>query len=228
MIGRSKQSYHVLRAGHTLRLTSATQTRGTPCACQAHRFEELGDVDLVVQALAPTRFEDKVARERLSRCRLERSELDRLVERVARAIGKVVKRLHAKGLTEGMCCERERGKQKKKKSAQKVKGSGESICWLTPQIGLKPVGVNDGDVGLNGEQRRAGLGNVLGDVSSSTSQDLVNGRNAVLRRLDLDKVDRLQGEKSEHASQCLHTQGAAVSEARRTSCSRGVAIKNEE
>lgn len=161
---------------------------GTPCAL-SHRFEELGDIDLVVQALAPARFEDKVARERLSRRRLERSQLDRLVERVARAIRKVVERLHAESLTEGMGCERG---GKGKVSSGLIKECAK-YCWLTPQVGLESVGVDDGNVGLNGEQRRAGLGNVLGDVPSSTRQDLVNGRNAVLRRLDLDKVDRLQG-----------------------------------
>lgn len=69
-------------------------------------------------------------------------------------------------------------------------------CLLTPQIGLETVGVDDGNVGLNCEQRRAGLGNVLGDMPSSASQDLVNGRDAVLRRLDLDKVDRLRGNQT--------------------------------
>jgi len=112
--------------------------------CDHVALEELGDVDLqgekvgdevsnedararetrreprerthlVVETLAPPRLEDKVARERLCRCRLERAQLDRLVERVARADGPVVERLEAEGLAERVRCgraKRERGKGK--------------------------------------------------------------------------------------------------------------------
>lgn len=61
----------------------------------------------------------------------------------------------------------------------------------TAKVGLEAVGIDDGDVGLDGEQGRARFRDVLGDVSSPPREDLVDGRDAVLRRLDLDEVDGL-------------------------------------
>jgi hypothetical protein len=66
---------------------------------------------------------------------------------------------------------------------------------LTLRVGakvrLESVGVDDGDVSLNGVEGRSGLGNVLGDVPTTPSEHLVDGRYAILWCLDLDKVDGL-------------------------------------
>jgi hypothetical protein len=59
------------------------------------------------------------------------------------------------------------------------------------QIGLESVGVDDGDIGLDGVEWRAGLGNVLGDVPSTPRENLVDCWDAILGRLNLDKVDGL-------------------------------------
>ena len=47
-----------------------------------NRLEEFRDVDLVVETFSPSRLENEVTREGLRRCRFERSQLDRLVQRV--------------------------------------------------------------------------------------------------------------------------------------------------
>lgn len=85
--------------------------------------------------------------------------------------------------------ERERARNVSFPALQRVGKRGQG---RTPQVRLEAVGVDDGDVGLDGEQGRARLGDVLGHVATAACEDLVDGRNAVLRGLDLDKVDRLR------------------------------------
>lgn len=91
---------------------------------------------------------------------------------------------------------------------------------VRPEVRLEAVGVDDGDVGLDGVERGTGLGNVLRDVPSSTCEDLVDRRDAVLRCLDFDVVDGLR-EGSQRRSE---GEGGR----RRTSCRRGVAMRKEE
>lgn len=66
-----------------------------------------------------------------------------------------------------------------------------SLC-VRSEIRLESVGVDDGDVSLDGVQRRSRLGQVLRYVSTATGEDLVDGWYTVLRSLDLDVVDGLQ------------------------------------
>lgn len=63
---------------------------------------------------------------------------------------------------------------------------------VSAKVRLESIGVDDGDVSLDGVKGRSGLGNVLRDVTTTPSEHLVDGRYAILWCLDLDKVDGLQ------------------------------------
>lgn len=90
------------------------------------------------------------------------------------------------------------------------------------EVRLEPVGVDDGDVGLDGVERGTRLGDVLGDVPSSTCKHLVDGRNAILRCLDFDVVDGLCAGRSQRRS------AGGKEGGERTSCRRGVAMRKDE
>lgn len=81
---------------------------------------------------------------------------------------------------------------------------------VSAQVGLEPVGVDDRDEGFDGVQRRAGLGDVLHDVPSSSSEDGVDGRDTIRWRLNLDVVDWLHQPRS-----CLRTPRIDFSDRRR-------------
>lgn len=115
-------------------------------------------------------------------------------ERLTRADGPMVESLQAEGLT----------------------------LSVSAQVRLESVGVDDGNVGLNGVEGRSGLGDVLGNVTTTPSEHLVDGRYAILWCLDLDKVDGLY--ESRESARC----GGRERRHKRTSCRRGVAMRKEE
>lgn len=59
------------------------------------------------------------------------------------------------------------------------------------EIRLESVGIDDGDVGLHGVEGRSRFGDVLRHMTTAASEHLVDCWDAVLRRLNLDKVDGL-------------------------------------
>lgn len=59
------------------------------------------------------------------------------------------------------------------------------------KVGLESVGIDDRDEGFDGVEGRACFGNVFGDVTSTTSKDGEDGRDAVCWCLDFDGVHGL-------------------------------------
>jgi hypothetical protein len=104
-------------------------------------FEVLGDGDLVVESLPSSSLEDKVTRKVLSRCRLERSQYDRLVQRVTWLW---IHRQSSYRRKREMGRTRTDGPMVKGLEAERL-----SLC-VRSEIRLESVGVDDRDVSLDG------------------------------------------------------------------------------
>mmetsp|Transcript_28556 Transcript_28556/g.64656 ORF Transcript_28556/g.64656 Transcript_28556/m.64656 type:complete len:277 (+) Transcript_28556:501-1331(+) len=133
-------------------------------------IEKLVDRDILREALAPPSLDHKFTRQVRRRLRLQWPQCDVLVERIARDDGPMIEGGEAEGL---------------------------SLC-VRAKIGLKPKRVDDGDERLEQRQRGARTGTFLHDVSAPPSQDGVNGGDAIERRRDLNREDRLHDARRRH------------------------------
>lgn len=60
------------------------------------------------------------------------------------------------------------------------------------KIGLETIGIENRDKGMYSVQWRAGFRGILGDVTSASGKNSVDGCYTVCRRLDFDVIHRLQ------------------------------------
>ena len=177
-----------LRAPRCLRVRCASQMNrrrvDTPDSLD---LEVLAHAQIVRQAFPPSSLQAEVARKvqacevssdsrkgELTWAGLEWPELDRLVRRISRDDAPVIEELDTE-----RCVRQSLDHTSLRTLALRVRS----------QIRLEAVGVDDRDKGLDSEERRSRLGNVLRHVPSSPREHLVYGRDAIRRRLNLDIVD---------------------------------------
>lgn len=69
-----------------------------------------------------------------------------------------------------------------------------ALC-VGAQIDLETIRIDDRNVGVHSVQRRSRFRNVLRDMSTTASEHFVDDRDAILRCLNLDKVNGLRNER---------------------------------
>mmetsp|Transcript_12875 Transcript_12875/g.38024 ORF Transcript_12875/g.38024 Transcript_12875/m.38024 type:complete len:676 (+) Transcript_12875:129-2156(+) len=141
------------------------------CQLEQHRVvEELVDGHVLAQPLPAARLDHELAREVRRRLRLERAEGDVLVERVARHDGPVVKDGEAEGLP----------------------------LRVRAHVRLEAERVDDGQVGLDRVEGRAGARPLGRDVPAPAREHGVDRGHAVDGRADVDEEDGLHQPRRRH------------------------------
>ena len=131
--------------------------------CHLRAVEKLGYADILEQALASSRLDHQLARQLGRLARLQRPELDRFIQWVSWDDCPVRKLLDYHGLAHG----------------------------VSPEIRLEAEALDARDLDLEHGEGRAGLWLLEDDVRPSPHQHVVDGLDAVLRRVHFGQVDRL-------------------------------------
>lgn len=159
-------------------------------------IEVFGHRDLVTQSFPPACLQHKIAGKGLSRCRLEGSKRYRTIRGITYKKETAV--TSAQSITR-----KEIGPEREKRRL--TGNDGPMVEYLLTecltlrcrsQIRLEPVGINNGNEGFDGVERRSGFRYVLCDVTTSSGKHSVDGRYTVSWRLNFDEVDRLHQARS--------------------------------